>query len=75
MATFIHRCNTPDGPRYREWCTITDTYSTDDMTRAEMLEYLGPTGVERLRRADKTGTSSHVSGPRSMERWDEESGT
>lgn len=74
MATFIHRCNTPDGPRYREWCTVTDTYSTELMTRAEMLVYLGRHGDERLARADETGTSSRVSGPRPMDRWDKENG-
>lgn len=75
MGRAIHRCDTADGPRYREWSTIVDAYVTDTCTRAEMAAHLfdeaGAPSREpvrgelraqieaRLARADAHGTSAH----------------
>jgi len=40
MSQYIHRRNTPNGPRYRIWGTSTDSYLTEDMTREEAEIYL-----------------------------------
>ena len=74
MGRFIHRKDTPDGPLYREWSTVSDCYATNPMTREEATIYLTriaradlekrmaavPKDVEaRLSRADRKGTSEH----------------
>lgn len=40
MGRWIDRKNTPHGPRYREWSSIVDRYTTPPLTRDEMLAYL-----------------------------------
>jgi hypothetical protein len=87
MGTFIHRCNTAEGPRYREWCSLPEQYATAPMTRAEMAAYLfheggpprGPyahdsytAAIEaRLVRADIAGTSA-TNDTHDMSAWDVE---
>lgn len=79
MPRTIHRCNTPDGPRYREWSSIVDAYTTAPMTRDEMVDYLTSDAIEKARReaderlfrADHRGTSQYDD-TRSMDAWDTE---
>jgi len=81
MATFVHRKNTPEGPRYRVWDTEVDRYATPPLTRAEMalclkvyihdIETYNP--EERLARADLKGTSSLLREKRDPDGpWDDE---
>jgi hypothetical protein len=58
MSTWIDRKNTPDGPRYREWESIVDQYTTPELTREGMIQYLNsPDSEKRLSRVDAHGTS------------------
>lgn len=75
---WIERRNTPDGPRYRYWCSVVDCYLTEPVTRAEMAELLtssqlshrdstGDHVEERLARTDERGTSALWFGPIDMD--------
>lgn len=78
MATFVHRKNTSDGPRYRVWNTVVDVYETAPLTRAEVAQYLDRRDFhggaeERLARTDASGTSSLRGDTRDMDGpWDVE---
>lgn len=78
MATFVHRQNTPNGPRYRVWNTVVDTYETPPLSRDEAAAYLDRRDMharpeERLARADLLGTSSLRGDTRDMDGpWDVE---
>ena len=40
MGNLIHRKDTQEGPRYRLWCTNTDFYVSDEMTRDGMVQLI-----------------------------------
>lgn len=78
MGRMVHRCDTPDGPRYREWSTNVDAYVSPILTREKMAaqlmrdggsprvklarESLAQSIKQRLARADAHGSSG----------WDDE---
>lgn len=78
MANFVHRQNTPAGPRYRVWNTVVDAYETEPLTREAVASYLNRRDFhggskERLARADLRGTSSLRGETRDMDGpWDVE---
>lgn len=79
MATFVHRRDTSEGPRYRVWNTIVDQYETAELTRDACADYLltrsltHPVHVaERLTRADARGTSSRLDERDMAGPWDQE---
>lgn len=81
MATFVHRRNTPAGPRYRVWNTVVDAYETAPLTREETLAYLrerdrvaaAEATEQRIARADTHGTSSRLGDTRDPHGpWDTE---
>jgi hypothetical protein len=70
MAHFIHTRNTPEGIRFRLWTDSSDEYYTEELTEAELREYLLKEAVcaaieehlrtidDRVERASEHGTSS-----------------
>lgn len=63
MPSFVHRRNTPDGPRYRYWSTVTDSYHSAPMDRDAFVAFLRRDGrsddiLARMARADARGTSA-----------------
>ena len=40
MGLSIHHKQTDDGPRYRAWSSVTDSYFTPEMTRLELTQWL-----------------------------------
>lgn len=40
MGEIIHARTTAEGPRFREWLTVTDTYTTPPLDRAAMEAHL-----------------------------------
>lgn len=81
MATFVHRRNTPAGPRYRVWSTVVDAYETAPLTREDAIAYLLERDrgaaeravAERIAGADAKGTSSRLGDTRDPDGpWDTE---
>lgn len=83
MGQYIHTKNTPDGIRYRIWCSGVSGYTTPEMTKQEItqalvesaLDYtlvtLGIHTTKRLQRAVERGTSSQLHGcERLNQDWD-----
>jgi len=79
----IHARLTSDGVRFRLWSTITDAYYTDEMTEAEVREYLLEEAVrraieehnrtidKRIQRTRENGTSSMIGHTRDISgAWD-----
>lgn len=66
MPRFVHCRETSDGVRFREWSSVVDAYTTEPLTREEMVDHLRRSAVtdferavdERLDRAQQTGTSA-----------------
>ncbi len=83
MSHGVHRCDTPEGPRYRVWSSVVDAYLTEPMTRTEMARHLAyefPSHnrrrhhdeiEKRLARCDVQGTSVY-GGQRTTTMWDAE---
>lgn len=77
MPRFVMKVD-PDRDHYVEWSTVVDNWCADG-TRAEMLDRLkrdapssspGHTPEDRLRRADKTGTSAMFYSPPFEGSWE-----
>lgn len=79
MADEIHCVRTPDGDRFRRWSTVSDAYTTDPMTRTDMLAHLIRRDVDaatraaedRMCRAEASG-SSVFDVNRGTEEWETE---
>lgn len=81
MANEIHAIKRGEEFRFRLWSTITDSYTSGEMSESEARDYLLKKAVcaaidehnrevgGRIERAVTRGTSSRIGGERTLEKW------
>ena len=81
MANEIHAVKRGEEFRFRLWSTVSDSYTSNEMSESEVRECLLKKAVceaidehnraigERIERAVAKGTSSRIGGGRDLKKW------